>query len=63
MQNKIRNRIIEAIEINVSNPPFSDGGFSVYGVVIKRLLSNEYFTVNQHFNFYLSYDQIVSIDV
>ena len=37
MQNKIRNRIIEAIEINVSNPPFSDGGFSVYGVVIKRL--------------------------
>ena len=22
----------------MSNPPFSDGGFSVYGVVIKRLL-------------------------
>ena len=23
----------------MSNPPFSDGGFSVYGVVIKRLRS------------------------
>ena len=29
-----RNRIIEAIETNVSTPPSENGGFSVYGVII-----------------------------